>query len=112
MDRKNSLCLFINHFLCGHFQSFNSAPYIIVSQSDQHFSCPGCHQQPSVLAAVIAFGMNLAACVAEIFRTGIEGVDKGQTEAGIAMGFTRMPYHSQRRGHFLATHRMIRQCPS
>ena len=24
----------------------------------------------------------------EIFRTGIEGVDKGQTEAGIAMGFT------------------------
>ena len=43
-----------------------------------------------VLVAVIAFGMNFSAYVAEIFRTGIEGVDKGQTEAGIAMGFTRV----------------------
>jgi len=43
-----------------------------------------------VVVAVIAFGMNFAAYVAEIFRTGIEGVDKGQTEAGLAMGFTRV----------------------
>jgi polar amino acid transport system substrate-binding protein len=43
-----------------------------------------------VIVAVIAFGMNFAAYVAEIFRTGIEGVDKGQTEAGIAMGFTKV----------------------
>jgi len=42
------------------------------------------------LVSVIAFGMNFAAYAAEIFRTGIEGVDKGQTEAGIAMGFTRL----------------------
>jgi polar amino acid transport system substrate-binding protein len=42
------------------------------------------------LVAVIAFGLNFAAYVAEIFRTGIEGVDRGQTEAGIAMGFTRV----------------------
>ncbi len=43
-----------------------------------------------VLVAIIAFGMNFAAYVAEIFRTGIEGIDKGQTEAGTAMGFTRV----------------------
>ena len=43
----------------------------------------------SVLVAVFAFGMNFAAYAAEIFRTGIEGVDKGQAEAGISMGFTR-----------------------
>lgn len=42
-----------------------------------------------VLVAVIAFGLNFSAYVAEIFRGGIEGVDKGQTEAGLAMGFTR-----------------------
>ena len=42
-----------------------------------------------VLAATVAFGMNFAAYVAEIFRTGIEGIDKGQTEAGIAMGFSK-----------------------
>lgn len=43
-----------------------------------------------VFVAVVAFGMNFAAYVSEIFRTGIDGVDKGQTEAGIAMGFTRV----------------------
>jgi polar amino acid transport system substrate-binding protein len=43
-----------------------------------------------VLVAVIAFGMNFAAYSAEIFRTGIEGVDKGQTEAGISLGFTKV----------------------
>lgn len=42
-----------------------------------------------VLVATIAFGMNFAAYVSEIFRTGIEGVDQGQTEAGIAMGFSK-----------------------
>jgi polar amino acid transport system substrate-binding protein len=42
-----------------------------------------------VLVAVIAFGMNFAAYVSEMFRTGIEGVDHGQTEAGIAMGFSK-----------------------
>ena len=43
-----------------------------------------------VLVAIIAFGMNFAAYVSEIFRSGIEGIDKGQTEAGIAMGFTKV----------------------
>ena len=41
-----------------------------------------------VLVAVIAFGMNFGAYVAEIFRTGIESIDRGQREAGIAMGFS------------------------
>ena len=37
--------------------------------------------------AIIAFSLNLAAYVCEMFRTGIESVDKGQTEAGRALGF-------------------------
>ncbi len=41
-----------------------------------------------VVVAIIAFAMNFAAYVSEMFRTSIEGVDRGQTEAGIAMGFT------------------------
>ena len=41
-----------------------------------------------VIVAVIAFGMNFSAYVAEFFRTGIEGIDKGQREAGISLGFT------------------------
>lgn len=42
-----------------------------------------------VLVAVVAFGLNFAAYVAEIFRTGIEGIETGQTEAGLSMGFSR-----------------------
>ncbi|MFM7120722.1 MAG: ABC transporter permease subunit, partial [Gammaproteobacteria bacterium] len=43
-----------------------------------------------VLVAVFAFGLNFAAYVSEIFRTGIQSIDRGQTEAGIAMGFSRV----------------------
>lgn len=42
------------------------------------------------LVAVIAFGLNFGAYVSEMFRTGIESVDKGQREAGIAGGFTKV----------------------
>ncbi|HAR32448.1 MAG TPA: amino acid ABC transporter [Gammaproteobacteria bacterium] len=43
-----------------------------------------------VLVAVFAFGLNFAAYVSEMFRTGIESIDRGQTEAGVAMGFSRI----------------------
>ena len=43
----------------------------------------------AMLVAVIAFGMNFAAYVSEMFRAGIQSVDKGQSEAGTAMGFTK-----------------------
>lgn len=38
--------------------------------------------------AVISFALVFAAYVSEIFRSAIEGIGKGQTEAGIALGFT------------------------
>jgi polar amino acid transport system substrate-binding protein len=41
-----------------------------------------------VIVAIIAFGMNFAAYVSEMFRSGIESIDKGQKEGGIAMGFS------------------------
>lgn len=40
----------------------------------------------AVTIAIIAFSLNSAAFVAEIFRSGIQSVDKGQTEAGRAIG--------------------------
>jgi len=39
-------------------------------------------------AAVIAFGLNLAAYNAEVFRSAIESVPVGQTEAGLMIGMT------------------------
>lgn len=40
-----------------------------------------------ILVGVIAFGLNSAAYVAEIIRSGIMSIDVGQTEAGRSLGF-------------------------
>lgn len=40
-----------------------------------------------VLVAILAFGLNSAAYVAEIFRSGIMSIDNGQFEAGRSLGF-------------------------
>jgi len=42
----------------------------------------------SVYVAMLAFGINSGAYVAEIIRAGIMAVDKGQTEAGRSLGLT------------------------
>lgn len=41
------------------------------------------------LIAILGFGINSGAYVCEIFRAGIEGVDKGQSEAGRSLGLSR-----------------------
>jgi His/Glu/Gln/Arg/opine family amino acid ABC transporter permease subunit len=40
-----------------------------------------------VLVAILTFGINSGAYVAEIFRSGIMSIDKGQMEAGRSLGF-------------------------
>lgn len=40
-----------------------------------------------VLVAILAFGINSGAYVAEIFRSGIMSIDEGQFEAGRSLGF-------------------------
>lgn len=43
---------------------------------------------PEILAAIIAFGINSSAYVAEIIRAGIQGLDKGQMQAARALGLS------------------------
>ena len=43
---------------------------------------------PKVLVAVVAFGLNSGAYVAEIVRSGIMSVDEGQFEAGRSLGLS------------------------
>lgn len=38
--------------------------------------------------AILTFALNFSAYVSEMFRTAIQSVDRGQTEAGIALGFS------------------------
>jgi len=54
--------------------------YVVFASADIH----------PVLVSILAFGLNFGAYVSEMFRTSIQSIDKGQTEAGIAGGFTKV----------------------
>ncbi len=41
-----------------------------------------------VTVAIVTFGMNTAAYIGEMLRSAIQGIDRGQTEAGLALGYT------------------------
>ena len=42
-----------------------------------------------IVVAIVTFGMNTAAYIGEMLRTTIQGIDRGQTEAGLALGYTQ-----------------------
>lgn len=48
----------------------------------------GVLEVPVFVVAVVGFGLNSAAYVAEIIRAGIQGLDKGQMEAARALGMS------------------------
>ena len=41
-----------------------------------------------IVVAIVTFAMNTAAYISEMLRTTIQGIDRGQTEAGLALGLT------------------------
>ena len=41
-----------------------------------------------IVVAIVTFAMNTAAYISEMLRTTIQGIDRGQSEAGLALGFT------------------------
>lgn len=43
-----------------------------------------------VLVAILTFGINSGAYMAELIRSGIGAVDRGQTEAGRSLGFSKL----------------------
>ena len=57
---------------------FYFAPYYLFGFSFQRFT-----------AAIIAFTINYSAYFAEIYRSGLQAVDKGQYEASKVLGFTK-----------------------
>ena len=42
-----------------------------------------------IVVAIVTFGMNTSAYISEMLRTTIKGIDRGQTEAGLALGYTQ-----------------------
>ena len=42
-----------------------------------------------IVVAIVTFALNTAAYISEMLRTTIQGIDRGQTEAGLALGYTQ-----------------------
>ena len=42
-----------------------------------------------IVVAIVTFAMNTAAYISEMLRTTIQGIDRGQTEAGLALGYSQ-----------------------
>lgn len=67
---------------------FRGTPMVVQLLIMYYVLCPllGLTSIPALVVAIIAFGMNSGAYVCEIMRSGILSVDKGQMEAGRALG--------------------------
>ena len=84
-DRTNRLKFF--NFLCKVYLTvIRGTPAVVQLLIIYFVILKSCDNK--VLVAIIAFGVNSGAYVAEIIRGGIMSIDKGQFEAGHSLGLT------------------------
>ena len=88
IPRKNFLFKIVEGLFDGYIALFRGTP-MVVQLLLMHFALfPALGLDiPSVTEAVIIFGFNSGAYMAEILRSGINAVDGGQMEAGRSLGF-------------------------
>lgn len=72
--------------LCRLYLTVMRGTPVVVQLLIIYFVIFGSVEVNKVLVAIVAFGLNSAAYVAEIIRSGIMSVDKGQMEAGRSLG--------------------------
>lgn len=77
---------FLN-FLCNVYLTVIRGTPVVVQLLIIYFVIFGSVRIDKTLVAVLAFGINSGAYVAEIFRSGIMSIDQGQFEAGRSLGF-------------------------
>ena len=73
--------------LCKVYLSIFRGTPIVVQLLIIYFVIFGSVRIDKAFVAVLAFGLNSGAYVAEIFRSGIMSIDNGQFEAGRSLGF-------------------------
>ncbi len=78
----------IGNFLCKLYLTIIRGTPVVVQLMIIYFVIFGSVKISKVVVAVISFGINSGAYVAEIFRSGIMSIDQGQFEAGRSLGFT------------------------
>ena len=77
----------ILNFICNIYITVIRGTPVVVQLLIIYFVVFASMDVSKVFVAVMAFGMNSAAYVAEIFRSGIMSIDQGQFEAGRSLGF-------------------------
>ncbi|MDO4327744.1 MAG: amino acid ABC transporter permease [Lachnospiraceae bacterium] len=77
----------ILNFLCKTYLTIIRGTPVLVQLMIIYFVIFGSVNISKVVVAVISFGINSGAYVAEIFRSGIMSIDQGQFEAGRSLGF-------------------------
>ena len=84
---KNGSLKFLN-FLCKLYLTVIRGTTVVVQLLIIYFVIFGSVDVSKVLVAIVAFGINSGAYVAEIIRGGIQSIDKGQFEAGRSLGLS------------------------
>lgn len=84
-DKTGKLKFF--NFLCNVYLTVIRGTPVVVQLLIIYFVIFGSVRIDKVVVAVIAFGINSGAYVAEIVRGGIMSIDQGQFEAGRSLGF-------------------------
>lgn len=77
----------IANILCKIYLTVIRGTPVVVQLLIIYFVIFGSTDINKVVVAILAFGINSGAYVAEIFRSGIMSIDNGQFEAGRSLGF-------------------------
>lgn len=73
--------------VCGVYLTVIRGTPVVVQLMIMYFVIFATYDPGQVPTAILAFGINSGAYVAEIFRSGISSIEKGQFEAGRSLGF-------------------------
>lgn len=82
---KNNKKLFVFDLICNVYVSVIRGTPVVVQLLIMYYTVFR-NMDNGVFIAIMTFGINSGAYVAEIARAGIESVDKGQMEAGLSLG--------------------------
>ena len=76
------------NWVCGLYLTIIRGTPVVVQLMIVYFVIFGSVRIDKALTAILAFGINSGAYQAEIFRSGIQSIPRGQFEAGRSLGFS------------------------
>ncbi len=85
-SKHKGILLRIANLLCGIYLTVIRGTPMVVQLMIMYFVIWA--SGAPLLIAIVSFGLNSAAYVAEVIRSGIQSVDRGQTEAGRSLGLS------------------------